>query len=151
MADGTCGGTAGGVAASGDWANANVEAGSPTSTAIACSYCARATPLSMAAACADCNCVCAWITSERATVPCAYWFCVSCSVRLIGGDGVVEELLLRVQRTQLEVGLRERALRRETCVGEIGGGALLAGLCALTVRLMVPQRSGSHEASRERS
>jgi hypothetical protein len=77
--DGISAGTVGGVASSGAAASENVEAGSPISTAIACSNCARATPLSICAACADCSCVCAWITSERATMPCAYWFCVSCS------------------------------------------------------------------------
>ena len=46
---------------------------------------------------------------------------------LVGRDGVVEELLLCVQRAQLEVGLRERALHRQARVGQIGGRALLAG------------------------
>lgn len=59
MADGISTGTAGGVALSGDRGIENIDAGWPTSTAIACSNCARATPLSMAAACADCNYVCA--------------------------------------------------------------------------------------------
>ncbi|AMU16403.1 hypothetical protein A3203_26525 [Burkholderia cenocepacia] len=81
IADGTSTGVIGGSAASGFGGSEKVDAGSPISVAIACSYCARATPLSICAACALCSCVCAWITSARAATPCAYWFCVSCSDR----------------------------------------------------------------------
>lgn len=81
IADGTVAGIAGGSAASGIGGSEKLEAGTPISVAIACSYCARVMPLSIAEACADCSWVCAWITSERAATPCAYWFWVSCSER----------------------------------------------------------------------
>ena len=126
-ADGICAGTAGGVAVSGDGGIENVEAGSPTSTAIACSSWAR------------CNAVVDGGGLRRLQLrlrlnhvgaggdACRVLVLRELAASAVGRDGVVEQLLGRIERAQREVGLRERALRGQPRVGESGRGALLAG------------------------
>eukprot|EP01022_Parablepharisma_sp_SALTPOND_P004192 TRINITY_DN118_c0_g1_i1.p1 TRINITY_DN118_c0_g1~~TRINITY_DN118_c0_g1_i1.p1 ORF type:complete len:1977 (+),score=693.89 TRINITY_DN118_c0_g1_i1:34526-40456(+) len=70
-------GTGGATAVNGAFGKEKVEGVLPTSRAMACSTWARVTPLSSAEAWADFSWVCAWITSDLATMPAAYWFWVS--------------------------------------------------------------------------
>ncbi len=77
--DGKPGGTTGNVQFGVVRAMVSSEGGLPTSSAIACSSCARCTCASSACACAALSCACACTTSLRLTVPALYWFWVSVS------------------------------------------------------------------------
>ena len=70
--DGTPIGTAGGAALSAFTAIENVEGSLPVSTAIACSYCARATPRLISADCAFCKVFCASTTEISVPTPVSY-------------------------------------------------------------------------------
>ena len=83
----------------------------PISSAIACSSCARCTPMSIACACVDWSCVSACTTStlrddaRRVAVP------RQLQRLLVRRDGVVEQLLLRIERAQQEIVRRQFRLR----------------------------------------
>ena len=125
--EGTPVGMAGGSPASGCSGMWKAVAGSPTRTAMACSYCARWTPRSMS--CARASSSCAWACGDIALGAEAALEADLREIERLGVrvDGGAQQLGLQVEAAQLEVGDGEQTLQAEARAGEVGGGGLRAG------------------------
>ena len=82
-------------------------------------------------ACAASSCACAVMTSDLAAVPALYWFCVMSSERWYCLTVSTSRSSSGIGLAQLHIGERQRGLRRQRGVGEIGGADLRAGALLL--------------------
>ena len=92
--------------------------------AMACSYCARCTAMSVSATRVVSSWVCAWATSDFGAAPPSKR-CGREPQRFgVGLDGVVEQVLLRIRAAQLEVVVRQFGMQAETGGFQVGRGGL---------------------------
>ena len=78
------------------------------------------------------------MTSDLAAVPASYWFCVIVSERLYSSTVRRQQVFERIRLAQSDIGERERRLRRERRVGEIGRARLRAGRLSLDLAPHLP-------------
>ncbi len=93
-----------------------------TSTAIACSTCARVSRTSIACASAVASCVSACSTSARETMPASYWLWVRVEARSYARNGLIEQGQLGVVGAELKVVRRELGAQAQARALGIGAG-----------------------------
>ena len=146
--DGTPIGTAGGAALSAFTGIENDEGSLPVSTAIACSYCARATPRLVSADCAFCKVFSASTTEISVPTPGLVLRPRAVQRLLVVRHRLVVDRRQRVLPANLEEVLRQARLLAQPHVLQVRRAHLRVVLlrrgsgCA-----PCPHRSGSHEAS----